>query len=481
MQGNSRSAISLCRRYRHAATRRIDAPADEIVHNKDYRDRADDGINYSNIIFGAGTMTPAIALALTLAGVAVAALVIVVARAGGGASSELSHALAQLGVVRLKELERSWRGRTDEARIELLRQLLEEARSSRAWRWPGRRKPMVLVGASLLALLLCGLTLFSLVDEPAATPRVGDAMGSLPQDPDLARLELYAKAKAPRPAANATPAKAQELPDVETMIERLALRLQKKPDDAQGWRMLGWSYLSVQQPAKAVEAYARAATLEPQSAALKAAYGEAIVAAENGTVTPQAVETFNAALALEAKNPKARYFVALALDQSGKKKEALDGWLSLLAEPMDDEPWVAELRQRAQSLARELGVTLPTQPVLAAQGSGESAGAGAGKLEAKPGHGPRPLTAEELRLAQALPADQQQAMIRSMVSSLADRLESKPRDEEGWMRLIRSRVVLGEEGAAREALARALVVFADDASAGGRIAATAKELGLSNN
>ena len=427
-------------------------------------------------------MTLAIALALTLAGVAMAALVVVVARAGGGASSELSHALAQLGVVRLKELERSWRGRTDEARIELLRQLLEEARSSRAWRWPGRRKPMVLVGASLLALLLCALTLFSLADEPAATPRVGDATGSQPQDPDLARLELYAKAKAPRPAANATAAKAQqELPDVETMIERLAQRLQKKPDDAQGWRMLGWSYFNVQQPAKAVEAYARAASLEPQSAALKAAYGEAIVAAENGTVTPQAVETFNAALALEAKNPKARYFVALALDQSGKKKEALDGWLSLLAEPMDDKPWVAELRQRAQSLARELGVTLPTPPVLAAQGSGESASAGAGKLEAKPGHGPRPLTAEEMRLAQALPADQQQAMIRSMVSNLADRLESKPRDEEGWMRLIRSRVVLGEEGAAREALARALVVFADDASAGGRIAATAKELGLSNN
>ena len=41
------------------------------------------------------------------------------------------------------------------------------------------------------------------------------------------------------------------------------------------------------------------------------------------------------------------------------------------------------------------------------------------------------------------------------------------------MRLIHSRVVLGE-GAAREALARALSVFADDASAGGRIAAAAR-------
>ena len=481
MLGNSRLAISLCRRYRRAATRRIDAPADEIVHNKDHRNRDDDGINYNIVISGAGTMTPSLAFALTLVSVAVAALVLVVVRAAGGPSSELSHALAQLGVVRLKELERSWRGRTDEARIELLRELLEEARSSRAWRWPSRRKPMLLVAASLLAVLMCGLTLLGLAGEPAATARSAEAVGSPPSDPDLARLELYAKAKAPRPPASAAAAKAAELPDVATMVERLAQRLQKKPDDVEGWRMLGWSYFNLQQPAKAVEAYARAVALEPQAAALKSAYGEAMVAAENGAVTPQAVETFNAALALEAKNPKARYFVALALEQAGKKKEALDGWLSLLAEPMADEPWAADLRQRAQSLARELGVTLPAQPLLAADASGETASPAAGKLEVKTSHGPRGLTADEIKLAQALPADQQQAMIRSMVSHLADRLESKPRDEEGWMRLIRSRVVLGEEGAAREALARALAVFADDASAGGRIAAAAKELGLSNN
>jgi cytochrome c-type biogenesis protein CcmH len=117
--------------------------------------------------------------------------------------------------------------------------------------------------------------------------------------------------------------------------------------------------------------------------------------------------------------------------------------------------------------------------VLAADASGERASVAAGKLDKR--HGPRALTADEIKLAEALPSDQQQAMIRTMVSGLADRLESKPRDEEGWMRLIRSRLVLGEEGAAREALARALTVFADDASAGGRISAAAKELGLSNN
>ena len=115
-------------------------------------------------------MSPSLVMTLALVGGAVAALVVVVARAAASPSSELSHALAQLGVVRLKELERTWRGRTDEARIELLRQLLEEARSSRAWRWPRRGKPTVLVAGSLLALLLCSLTLLGSVDEPMATP-----------------------------------------------------------------------------------------------------------------------------------------------------------------------------------------------------------------------------------------------------------------------------------------------------------------------
>jgi cytochrome c-type biogenesis protein CcmH len=221
-----------------------------------------------------------------------------------------------------------------------------------------------------------------------------------------------------------------------------------------------------------VEAYARAVALEPQGAALKSAYGEAMVATENGTVTPPALETFNAALALEPNNAKARYFVALALEQSGKKKEALDRWLGLLAEPSDNEPWAGELRQRAPALARELGVSLAV-PALAAATTSDGATPGAAK--------PRALTAAEMRLAQALPAEQRQAMIRSMVSGLADRLESTPRDEEGWLRLIHSRLQLGEDDAARAALARALAVFADDASAGGRITAAAKELGLANN
>jgi cytochrome c-type biogenesis protein CcmH len=68
--------------------------------------------------------------------------------------------------------------------------------------------------------------------------------------------------------------------------------------------------------------------------------------------------------------------------------------------------------------------------------------------------------------------------IRSMVDGLAQRLESSPRDLEGWTRLMRSRVVLGEREVAVTALRRALEVFKDDAAAAGKIAAAAAELGL---
>jgi cytochrome c-type biogenesis protein CcmH len=65
-----------------------------------------------------------------------------------------------------------------------------------------------------------------------------------------------------------------------------------------------------------------------------------------------------------------------------------------------------------------------------------------------------------------------------MVDGLANRLESSPRDVEGWTRLMRSRVVLGEKEVAVTAFRKALDVFKDDAAAAAKIMAAAAELGL---
>ena len=65
-----------------------------------------------------------------------------------------------------------------------------------------------------------------------------------------------------------------------------------------------------------------------------------------------------------------------------------------------------------------------------------------------------------------------------MVDGLADRLERSPRDIEGWTRLIRSRVVLGERDVAAAAFRKALDVFKDDVAASTSIKAAAIEFGL---
>jgi cytochrome c-type biogenesis protein CcmH/NrfG len=79
---------------------------------------------------------------------------------------------------------------------------------------------------------------------------------------------------------------------------------------------------------------------------------------------------------------------------------------------------------------------------------------------------------------EAMPAPERDAAIRSMVDGLAHRLESSPRDADGWIQLMRSRVVLGESEVAATAFRKALEVFVDDQAASGKIMSAAIELGL---
>jgi len=88
------------------------------------------------------------------------------------------------------------------------------------------------------------------------------------------------------------------------------------------------------------------------------------------------------------------------------------------------------------------------------------------------------LSVEKVTTPEAMPAREREAAIRSMVDGLAHRLESSPRDVDGWIHLMRSRVVLGEREVAATAFRKALEVFVDDQAASGKIMAAAIELGL---
>ena len=100
-------------------------------------------------------------------------------------------------------------------------------------------------------------------------------------DEVLSRLRDYAAGTATKlpsrvegPMSRPGETAPSDLPDVDTMITRLASRLEKEPNDGAGWRMLGWSYFRTDRLEDAKAAYEKALALEPDSAEIKASYDE---------------------------------------------------------------------------------------------------------------------------------------------------------------------------------------------------------------
>lgn len=89
-----------------------------------------------------------------------------------------------------------------------------------------------------------------------------------------------------------------------------------------------------------------------------------------------------------------------------------------------------------------------------------------------------PIDRQTLESVQAMSDEERAAMIDGMVAGLAARLATDPDDPEGWNRLIRARVVMGDIEQAQADLESAVVVFEADPETRSRIVANAVTLGL---
>jgi cytochrome c-type biogenesis protein CcmH len=139
---------------------------------------------------------------------------------------------------------------------------------------------------------------------------------------------------------------------INAMVERLASRLQQNPDDADGWQRLGRAYLVLDNPDKAVDAYARAAKLKPDDVALKQQYAEAIVEANGGGDSPPAAATalFRDILAAEPQNPEALWYVGISEAAAGHAQAAHDLWTRLLAQLPPNAPVRQQVQDRLAAL-----------------------------------------------------------------------------------------------------------------------------------
>lgn len=294
-------------------------------------------------------------------------------------------------------------------RLEIQRRLLAADRAGRPAFAPVRRSPVL---AAAIAMLLAGGSM--LVYGKLGTP-------SLPDFPFVGQ-------------ARAADAGADAHADARQAAKALRAKLAADPANADAWLLYARTAGSLRQWDEAIGAYRRLIALGHAGADVQAGLGEMLTMQAQGTVTPAAHDAFVAALKVDPKNDVALYYMAIAAGQAGLPARAIERFQQLLAAIPQDSPMRAEIARRISEAAKAAGLPMPAL----AQGTPASAA---------------DADNAALDTAASLPPAQRSEMISAMVTRLADRLQARPDDADGWMRLGRAYAVLGrrdESGAAYE-------------------------------
>ncbi|HVV63267.1 MAG TPA: c-type cytochrome biogenesis protein CcmI [Pseudolabrys sp.] len=240
---------------------------------------------------------------------------------------------------------------------------------------------------------------------------------------------------------------------IEMLVSQVEARLERNPQDGRGWEVLAPVYLRLGRFDDAVKAWRKVIALSGDNATREADLGEALVAANNGIVTADAKSAFERAVSLDGQQLKAKFFIGLAAQQDGDRAKAADIWHGMLKDAPADAPWKPTVENALASLDEKTPAAAPSA------------------------NAPGP-TQQDIAAAAGMNDEQRGEMIRGMVARLADKLKEDGSDVEGWLRLVRAYVVLGERDKAHAAAADARRALANEPDKVRRVDELVKGLGL---
>lgn len=168
------------------------------------------------------------------------------------------------------------------------------------------RRPVVLAALLLAALPTAAVLLYQHLGKPTSLWMPGDMMTAARGDHTGGRVGDKAQ--------------------IESMVNSLAQRLHDTPDDAPGWALLARSYSTMERPADAIAAYAKAVALAPDVASLRADYADALATAQDGVLAGPPTEQIRLALKADPDEPKALALAASAAVERGDAKDAIAQW-----------------------------------------------------------------------------------------------------------------------------------------------------------
>jgi cytochrome c-type biogenesis protein CcmH len=318
------------------------------------------------------------------------------------------------------------------ARLEISRRMLARAERASA---PTQTRDMPAIAALLAtaSIPLVGLGFYLLAGVP-----------SMPDLPRAARADLPA-----------------EQSDVSQLIGRVEERIAKSPEDGKGWDVIAPVYLKQARYADAVLAYDNAIRLLGETVPRLSGLAEAHIKVANGVVNDAAKAANSRILVLDPTRIEPRFWLALALEQDGKLAAAAAAYRAMLDNAPADAPW------REPVLAR-LAAVDPSKTMIASPKT----------TTAKPPTSERGPSAADITASGQLTPEARMLMIAGMVEGLEQRLAGDGRDADGWQKLIRSYVVMGNKEKAGIALRNARTALAGNQDGLAAVNASAKELGI---
>lgn len=291
-------------------------------------------------------MMPFVLLAAVMVAIALAWLLAPLLR--GAATRDVDRAEATLGILKdqLAELERERAAGTvapeqyAETKAELERRVLEEVHGNETARalTAGPRGPRLVPWLIVWCVpLAAGLLYYRLGDPQAFNPLIAQAGGD------------HAHALGPD--------------QLEAMVKALESRLQREPDNADGWSTLARTYYSMGRFPDAVRAFARLVELVPDEAAVLADYADAMAMSQGRNIEGKPLELVNRALRLDPTQWKALAMAGTAAFNRKDYKGAVEYWERLQRTLPPDTP-ISQQIGASIAEARSLG-GLPPAPALA--------------------------------------------------------------------------------------------------------------------
>lgn len=160
-----------------------------------------------------------------------------------------------------------------------------------------------------LAVVAFGLAAVVTVSTVVYNSRQGAAPGAPSRadgSPGPAAMGRPGPMSGTSPGAEAPPGAPHELgaQQIAEMTQRLAERLEKNPNDADGWAMLARSHAVSGNHAKAVEAFRKAAALRPDDPVLLADFADALAMTQQRSLAGEPITLVMRALKLAPDNLK---------------------------------------------------------------------------------------------------------------------------------------------------------------------------------